>query len=87
MRGWLPMYGYMSPALIARIFGRRMTRDEAFDRYVKSPEFLAASPGEPESPQRPPKPTLLRAPHSLAREHEQPAQAGSGRHARTASLS
>ena len=81
------MYWYMSPAFFARLLGRGMTRDEAFDHFAKSRLVASAPQAEPEPPERPETPRLARAPHGLAREHEQPAQAGSRRHARTASLS
>ena len=79
--------GDMSAAFIAKLLGLGMTRDEAFDRYAKSPLVASTPAVEPESPQRPATPRLVRAPHGLPREHEQPAQAGSRRHARSASLS
>jgi hypothetical protein len=77
----------MSPAFFARLLGRGMTRDEAFDHFAKSRLVGPAPEAEPEPPQHAETPRLVRAPHGLAREHEQPAQAGTRRHARTASLS
>jgi hypothetical protein len=77
----------MSSAFFARLLGRGMTRDEAFDHFANRRRVAPAPEVEPEPPQRPETPRLVRAPHGLAREHEQPAQAGTRRHARTASLS
>ena len=81
------MYWYMSPAFIAKLFARSIPRDEAFDHYSKSGLVDRGAQAEPEPAEPPATPRLVRVPHGLAREHEQPAQAGSRRHARTASLS
>jgi hypothetical protein len=77
----------MAAAFIARLFARKVGRDEAFNHYAKSTRLISAPEAEAEPPQLPPAPRLSRAPDAPAREHERASQPGSRGQARTASLS